>query len=112
MARPRKHNKGLPAYVRIRHGSYRYKDKRLCRVEEGEGAMYAALAKIKALPAIDMVPAAVGKFKLEYLLRLAPSTRKEHARLLDIFAGDLAEFRVDQVDGPAIKRSIKNLYPD
>jgi len=74
--------------------------------------MYAALAKIKALPGIDMVPAAVAKFKLEYLPRLAPSTRKEHERLLDIFAVDFAEFRVELVDAPAIKRSVKNLYPD
>jgi len=110
MARPRKRDKGLPAYVRIRHGSYVYKDKKLCRVDEGESAMYEALAKAKALPGIDMVPAAVGKFKLEYLPTLAASTRKEHARLLDIFAKDFSEFRVDQVDAPAIKRSIKNLY--
>ncbi|MBE0612114.1 MAG: hypothetical protein IH604_00455 [Burkholderiales bacterium] len=73
--------------------------------------MYEALTKAKALPQIDMVPAAVAKFKLEYLARLAPSTRKEHARLLDIFAADFSEFRVDQVEAPAIKRSIKNLYP-
>lgn len=112
MGRPRKHDKGLPAYVRIRFGSYVYRDKKLCRVSEGETAMYEALAKVKALPAIDLVRAAVAKFKLEYLPRLAPSTRKEHARLLDIFAEDFAEFRVDQVDAPAIKRSIKNLYPD
>lgn len=111
MGRPRKHDKGLPAYVRIRFGSYLYKDKKLCRVDEGEAAMYEALAKEKALPGIERVPAAVAKFKLEYLPRLAPSTRKEHARLLDIFAADFTDFRVDQVDSPAIKRSIKNLYP-
>lgn len=110
VSRPRKHDKGLPAYVRIRHGSYVYKDKKLCRVEAGEAAMYEALAKSKALPLLDTVPAAVAKFKLEYLPRLAPSTRKEHARLLDIFAADFSEFRVDQVEAPAIKRSIKNLY--
>ena len=112
MARPRKHDKGLPAYVRIRHGSYQYKGKKLCRVEDGEAAMYQALAKTKALPAIDKIPAAVAKFKLEYLPRLAPSTRKEHARLLDIFAADFSEFRVDQVEAPAIKRSIKNLFAE
>jgi integrase len=112
MGRPRKHDKGLPAYVRIRHGSYQYRGRKLCRVEEGEAVMYTALAKLKAAPAVELVPAAVAKFKLEYLPRLAASTRKEHARLLDIFATDFSEFRVDQVDAPAIKRSIKNLYPD
>jgi integrase len=96
--------------VRIRHGSYQYKGRKLCRVEDGEAAMYHALAKSKALPAIDMVPAAVAKFKVEYLPRLAASTRKEHTRLLDIFAKDFADFRVDQVDAPAIKRSVKNLF--
>lgn len=110
MGRPRKHDKGLPAYVRVRHGSYLYRDKKLCRVEEGEGAMYQALAKEKALPSVDLVPAAVAKFKYEYFPQLAPSTRKEHARLLDIFAADFSEFRVDQVDAPSIKRSIKNLF--
>lgn len=110
MSRPRKKDKHLPKYVRIRHGSYLYRDEKLCRVEEGEAKMYDELAKRKRLGNLDMVPAAVAAFKLDYLQTLSASARKEHARLLTLFADEFSEFRVDEVDGPAIKRSVRNLF--
>ena len=112
MARPRKRDRGLPAYVRIKSGSYYYRDQKLCRVSDGETAMYDALAKRKALTSLHDIPAAVAQFKLEYLPSLADSSRAEHGRLLDVFAQEFSEFRVDQPTAVDVKRSIRNLYPD
>lgn len=106
MGRPRKHDRGLPAYVRVLSGAYYYRGKKLCRVDEGESAMYDALAKRKALPSVETVPAAVAKFKLKCLSKLTHVVAKEHGRLLDIFADDFKAFRVDQVDSVAVKKSI------
>lgn len=110
MGRPRKHNKGLPKYVRIRNGSYLYRDKKLCRVDDGEARMYEELAKRKENGDLTMIPEAVGAFKLEYLPTLAPSSRAEHKRLLDIFADEFSEFRVQDVKPNHIKKSVRNLY--
>lgn len=110
MSRPRKHNKGLPAYVRIRFGSYLYKDHKLCRVEEGEAKMYEELAKRKALGDTMLVPAAIAEFKGEFLRTLAPTSQVDYARLLNIFAAEFAEFRLDEVTSPDIKQSITNLF--
>lgn len=112
MARPRKSDSKLHAYVRIKSGSYYFHDLKLCRVADGEAAMYAELAKRMAAPAQNMITAAVKKFKTECLGALSPSARKEHARILDVFADEFAEFRVDQVTAADIKRSIRNKYAD
>lgn len=110
VGRPRKHKTGLPDYVRIRHGSYLYRDKKLCRVEDGEARMYEVLARLKKAPATDSIPAAVERFKGEYLKILSASVRKEHERLLDVFAADFAEYTVHQVTAVEVRRSISNLY--
>lgn len=110
MSRPRKRDKHLPAYVRIVHGSYQYRDKVLCRVEDGEAAMYEALAKRKKLSDLDRIPAAVAAFKIEYLRTLSQSSRKEHARLLNVFSDEFSDFNVQQVKAPHIAKSIDNLY--
>lgn len=74
--------------------------------------MYEELAKRKAGQLdITLVPAAVAAFKLTYLKTLSPSARKEHDRLLAVFAEEFKEFRVDQVTSVHIRRSINNLYP-
>lgn len=113
MGRPRKHDTGLPAYVRIVNGSYHYRGRKLCRVDEGESRMYEALAERKALPSSVMVPAAVANFKRDpTFTKLTPGVRKEHARLLGIFAADFADWRVDQVEATDLKRNIKHHYPD
>ena len=111
MGRPRKHNIDLPPYVEIHHGSYRYKSKTLCRVKDGIPMMYDALAKRLANGNLERVPAAVAAFKQKWLADLAPSTRKEHGRLLDVFSDEFQEFRVDQVTAKDIKRSARNLFP-
>jgi len=98
--------------VRIRHGSYLYRDKKLCRVEEGEARMYEALARLKKLPATDSIPAAIERFKADYLRTLSTSARKEHARILDVFAADFFEYTVAQVTAVEVRRSIRNLYGD
>lgn len=72
--------------------------------------MYSELAKRKALPSLDKIPAAVAQFKIENLPALSESSRKEHARILSVFSNEFAEFRVDEVTGADIKRSIRNLY--
>ena len=111
MGRPRKHKTTFPAYVRVRHGSYQYQDKKLCRVEEGEARMYEKLAELKRGQLdVTMLPAAVAVFKLDYLQTLSPSARKEHDRLLTVFSDEFTEYRVDQVSPVDIRRSIRNLY--
>ena len=110
MSRPRERDSKLPKYVRIRHGSYVYKDQKLCRVDEGESAMYDALAKRTKLMNLELVPAAVAGFKLEELSKLSSSARKEHERLLDIFADEFSDFAVAQISARDIKRSARNLY--
>jgi hypothetical protein len=110
MARPRKHDTKLPAYVRIRFGSYLYKDKKLCRVDEGEARMYEELAKRKALGDTMVVPAAVAEFKAEYLPTLALSNRDSSEYWLDLFAREFSDFRLDEVTAPDIKQSMKNLF--
>ena len=72
--------------------------------------MYEALASRKLLASLDTIPAAVAQFKLDHLPTLSPSARKEHQRLLDVFAEEFSDFRLDQVSAADIKRSIKNLY--
>lgn len=111
MSRPRKHRSPYPAYVRIRHGSFVYKDKKLCRVSEGEAKLYEVLSQRKLLTSLDTVPAAVATFKKSGMGKLAVSSRAEHARLLDIFAEEFAEFGVDQVTAADIKQSALNLFP-
>lgn len=111
MSRPRIHKTGLPKYVRIKSGAYYYHDRKLCRVDDGESAMYDALADRKALHvSLDTIPIAVAAYKHECLPALSPSARKEHGRLLDIFSKDFAEYRVDQITSRDIKGSIKDLF--
>ncbi len=112
MPRPRKHHRGLPAYVRIRFGSYLYKDHKLCRVEEGEGRMYEELAKRMKLSDTMKVPAAVAKYKAEFLRTLAPTSQESYSYLLGIFADVFTEYRVDEVDAVSLKRCIKELFLD
>jgi len=100
----------LPAYVRIKSGAYYYRDTKMCRVSDGESALYDALAKRKALPALDRIPAAVAQFKVEHLPTLSPSARDEYERILTIFANEFSEFCVDQVTAVDVKRSTRNLY--
>lgn len=111
MGRPRKYNKGLPAYVRIVNGSYLYKHKKLCRVSDGEARMYELLAQRKATLPAATVPVAVATYKLDpELTRLTPAVRKEHGRLLHIFAEDFADWRVDEIGAVDIKKNIKHHY--
>jgi integrase len=112
VSRPRKHDKHLPAYVRIKSGAYYYRGSKLCRVSEGESRLYELLAERMRTGNVQTIPAAVAAFKLTYLPTLAPSSREGHARHLSIFAAEFEEFRVDQVRPVHIKRSIMNLYGD
>lgn len=108
MSRPRKRDRDLPPNVEIHHGSYRYLGKKLCRVEDGIQKMYEALAKRLNGAELKMVPMAVATFKLECLGGIA--SWKEHGRLLDIFADEFQEYRVDQVQPPDITRSCQQLF--
>lgn len=110
MSRPRKHDKGLPEYVRIRHGSYLYRDSKLCRVDEGEARMYEELAKRKKGGDLNRLPAAVAAYKVDHLKKLTPEVAKEHSRLLSIFADEFEDFGLDQVTSQKITQSIDNLF--
>lgn len=110
MPRPRKHDSGLPPYVRMRHGSYVYKDVKLCRVRDGVGKMYDALARRLETVDLDRVPAAVAAFKLEYLPALSVSSRGETDRRLNVFSQDFARFTVAQVTPVDVRLSVKQLY--
>jgi len=110
VSRPRKHDRHLPAYVRIKHGSYEYRGRKVCRVAEGEARLYEALAKLKAPVDLQRIPAAVEAFKLAYLPTLSVSWRGDATRLLGVFADEFEEYRVDQVAATDVTRSIDNLY--
>lgn len=98
--------------MRIRHGSYLYRDKKLCRVSEGEAKMYEVLASIKRESASDMIQAAVGRFKKFHLPTLSVSARKEHDRILNVFADEFEHFAVAQVQATDIRQSCHLLYQD
>lgn len=74
--------------------------------------MYEILAERKLVSDLTTIPNAVAAFKLDYLPKLTPGVRKEHTRLLDLFADEFEEFRVDQVGSPSLKRSIKRMFGD
>lgn len=111
MSRPRKRDKHLPQYVRVKNGSYVYKDHKLCRVSEGESRMYEKLAERKKLKNLGAVPAAVAAYKLAYLPTLSQSARKEHSRYLDIFANEFDRFGVADVTATDIRGAIRDLFP-
>ena len=108
-------NRKYPPRVYPKHGSLWFVDiarkwHKLCRVDAGEAAMYQALAaRLEVLP-LRRMPAAIATFEQDYLRSLAVSTQKEHARLLDVAAGEFADFDVPDVQPSDIARSIKNLY--
>src|SRR5262245_36218085 len=83
---------------------------RLCAIEDGEVALYDALARIKAAPSGDTMPAAVAAFKPEYLPKLAISTRVEHERMLDLIAEDFKQFSVPQVEAPDVDQFLSNHF--
>jgi integrase len=84
----------------------------LCRVEDGEPAMYEALAKImRTADDPDRVPEAIALFKLDHLRKLAPSTRVEHARIYDKLSVEFADFRVAEVEPKDVARSLDLNYP-
>lgn len=105
----------LPKRVYAKHGSYWFVDierrwHKLARVVDGEAKMYSALAaRLEAVPPTRM-PMAIATFKREYLPGLAVTTQKEHARLLDIAAGEFTEFDVADVRPADVSMSVKQLY--
>lgn len=118
MGRPRKRNRKLPTRVYEHHGSYRFCDidgrfHTLCRVTDGEAAMYEALAKLmRQIDDPGRMPDALARFKLEHLPTLSPSTRDEHKRIYDIFIEQFADFLVTEVRPVDISRLLKIKWPD
>jgi len=105
----------LPRRVYAKHGSLWFVDHarrwhKLCRVTDGEARMYLALAALVDAPPASRMPAAIGAFKAEVLRTLAPSTQREHARLLDIAAVEFGGFDVVDVQPADVSRSVKQLY--
>ena len=85
----------------------------LCRVEDGEAAMYEALAKvIREADDPGRMPDALARFKLEHLAGLSPSTRVEHRRIYDIFIEQFQDFTVTEVRPTDISRLLKLKWPD
>ncbi len=103
MGRTRKHNRGLPRRVYIRNGSYYLVDISgrwhcLCRVSEGEPAMYAALAvALKGEPRKGDMRSALARFQSVHLPPLAYTTRKEYERNYEVIANEFEDFDVAQV---------------
>jgi len=115
VSRPRKKDRHLPRRVYQSHGAFYFVDAngawhKLCRIEDGEAALYDALAKIKAAPSGNSMPAAIATFKLSYLPSLAVSTRVEHGRMLDMISHDFKDYTVPQVEAPDIDRFLSNHY--
>ncbi|MCC6530959.1 MAG: tyrosine-type recombinase/integrase [Burkholderiales bacterium] len=104
-----------PPRVYPKHGSLWFVDHerkwhKLCRIDAGEAALHAALAKILDAPPITGMPAAIAAFKRVYLRSLAPSSQKEHERLLDIAADEFEAFEVADVEPADVLESATNLY--
>ncbi|WP_111748410.1 tyrosine-type recombinase/integrase [Salinisphaera orenii] len=101
MGRSRKRNTGLPTRVYIKGASYYYINHRgrwirLCRKNEGESAMYRALAAVKEERTVEPTMQTVfDRYRRTVLPRKAPSTEKMQARQLDqleqVFGGMDAE---------------------
>jgi integrase len=105
VGRPRKSNRKLPRRVYEHHGAYRFLDytgrwHTLCRVEDGEPALYNALAKImRTADEPDRMPEALVAFKLSpSFTKLTPNVRVEHGRIYDKLASEFADFRVAEVE--------------
>src|SRR5262245_3985366 len=117
MGRPRKKDRHLPRRVYASDGAYYFVDHggtwhRLSRMEDGEAAMYDALARLKeAADHPDLMPEAIAAFKIEYLPTLAVSTRVEHGRMLNCIAQDFYAARVPDVRPKDISRFLKNNFP-
>jgi integrase len=116
MGRPRKKDRHLPHRVYASDGAYYFVDLAgdwhwLSRVEDGEPAMYSALAKVKdAADNPDSMPEAIAAFKLEYLPTLAVTTRVEHGRMLDKIAHDFHGARVPDVRPKDVSRFLKQNF--
>jgi integrase len=117
MPRKRKDGAGLPRRVYQKHGAYYFvpreptldprdpasKEKKawlfLCRVEEGEAALYTELGKLldeKRLIA-GSIPFVCGEFKAHKLGEYTEETRKDYTRYLDLVASVFEDFHAAQV---------------
>jgi integrase len=117
MPRKRKNGAGLPKRVYAKHGAYYFvprepmldprepasKEKKswlfLCRVDEGDAALYTALGKLlddKRLISGSM-PAACAEFKAHKLSEYTDDTREHYEAYLDIIAGVFEDFHAAQV---------------
>lgn len=100
-----------------KHGAWYFVDRgnkwhRLCKITEGEAAMFAALAKVMAAPPEGSMPSAIAAFKIAKLKSLSLSASKEYSRLLDIAADDFEAFDVPDVRPADVKKSVEHHYPD
>lgn len=117
MPRKRKNGAGLPKRVYEKHGAYYFvprepmldprdpasKEKRswllLCRVDEGDAAMYTALGKLldeKRLVSGSM-PAACADFKASKLGEYTGEVKEAYERYLDVIATVFQDFHAAQV---------------
>lgn len=82
----------------------------LCRITEGQAAMYRKLAELTEASAGNM-PAMLDEFAKSYLVGLSPSWRKESARMIGNLKTFFAEFNVAQVD-PSCVQNLVNEFGD
>jgi len=114
MGRTRKNNRGLPSRVYVRNGAYYLVDiggrwHRLCRVSEGEPAMYLALSEaLQGTPKQGNMRAALARFRAAHLHLMAHSTKKEYERNYDLIAEAFAEFDVAQVQPRHVVKFLAN----
>ena len=83
-------------------------DERGRRVEDGEPALYEALAKVmRAADEPDRMPEAIAAFKRSpQFTKLSPGVRINQGQIFDIVAADFAEFRVHEVEAPDMRNSL------
>lgn len=129
MNRSRKTNRGLPRRVYIKDGSYRFlapakirdpKDGKLkswitlARLDDGQAAMYEALAKLLGERQLDQesMPYLCTEFKANKLGKYGDETKKQYGAYLDVIANDFEEFRVDQVTTKDFAGFLKDNFKD
>jgi integrase len=100
----------LPRGVRPKHGAFYlveplkldgkwlYRWHRLCKISDGEAALYTALGIAKAPPPVGNFADTITEFKKHYLPERVLTTRREAERMLDIISTGFSDFNVNEPD--------------
>jgi integrase len=84
-----------------RTGRPRQKWHKLCRIDEGEAALHAALAALLGEPPAPVggnMPELIKTFSAEYFAALTFDVRKEYERMFEVIAKAFVKFNANQVE--------------